>query len=129
MYGISIIIRNEDEFNRVKEFLGKEILYLDFVPQMETTETGIIIYFSDPKFLSIGSVGSTDYQKKYNIRLVEFSEFFKQDKSEDEYAMKFHNWCNELTVDKNPNCFVEVSTRFHQIKPTGALLQIFKKQF
>lgn len=75
--GLSIIIRNEQEFNRVKDFLGNEILYLDFVPQMETTETGIVIYYQDSNKFSIGSVGSTEHQKKCNFRLVEFSDFFK----------------------------------------------------
>lgn len=45
MYGLSIIIRNEAEFNRVKEFLGKEILYLDFVPQMEIQKHFHVIHF------------------------------------------------------------------------------------
>ena len=75
--GLSIIIRNEQEFNRVKDFLGNEILYLDFVPQMETTETSVVIYYDDNKLFSIGSVGDTEYQKKCGFRLVEFSDFFK----------------------------------------------------
>lgn len=56
----------------------------------------------------------------------------KPDKTQDEYAMKFHNWCNKLTVAKNPNCYVKVESfatmPIYQIKPTGALLNIFKKQ-
>lgn len=75
--GLAVIIRNEKEFNRLKEFLGEEILYLDFVPQMAEVETSVIIYYIDNKIFSIGSVGSTEYQEKYEIRHVEFSEFFK----------------------------------------------------
>jgi hypothetical protein len=55
---------------------------------------------------------------------------FKNNKTADEYAMQFHNWCNKLTSDKNPNCFVKLTSfaTIHQIKPTGALLEIFKKE-
>lgn len=77
--GLSVIIRNEVEFNRLKEFLG-ELQYLDFVPQMGIVETGVIICYDDDTFFSIGSVGSTEYQKKHGVRLVEFSEFFKINK-------------------------------------------------
>lgn len=51
-------------------------------------------------------------------------------KTADEYAMKFHNWCNKLTAEKNPNCFVKITNfvTVYQIKPTGALLNIFKKE-
>jgi hypothetical protein len=49
-------------------------------------------------------------------------------KMADEYAMKFHNWCNKLTAEKNQNCFVKITNLVYQIKPTGALLNIFKKE-
>ncbi len=75
-HGLSVIIRNENEFNHIKKFLGEDVLYLDFLPQMSTTETAIVIW-SDRKDFSPGSVGSSEYQKKHFFRLVEFSDFFK----------------------------------------------------
>lgn len=75
--GLSIIIRNEEEFNRIKEFLG-ELLYLDFQPQMIIRETGIIIHFYDTEVLSIGHVGCAEAQRnKFKCRTVEFNKFFK----------------------------------------------------
>jgi len=75
-YGLSVIIRTEDEFNVIKKFLSDDILYLDFVPQMSTRETGIVIW-SENEDISTGSVGCTTFQKKNFIRVVEFNDFFK----------------------------------------------------
>ena len=75
--GLSIIIRNKKEFDKVKEFLGAENLYLDFVPQMTVTETAVVIYADYESSFSTGSVGSVEYQKTEGLRLVEFSELFK----------------------------------------------------
>jgi hypothetical protein len=75
-YGLSVIIRTEDEFNHIKKFLSDDVLYLDFVPQMATRTTGIIIW-SDNKDLDTGSVGCVEFQKKNFIRVVEFNDFFK----------------------------------------------------
>ena len=75
-YGLSVIIRTEDEFNHIKKFLSDDVLYLDFVPQMATRTTGIVIW-SDNKDLDTGSVGSVEFQKKNFIRVVEFNDFFK----------------------------------------------------
>ena len=75
-YGLSIHISSEEEFNHIKKFLSDDILYLDFVPQMLNTPTGIIIW-SDSRDFSTGSVGSIEYQKSKFIRVVEFKDFFK----------------------------------------------------
>lgn len=75
-YGLSVIIRNETEFNHIKKFLGEDVLYLDFVPQMSSTETAIVIW-SDNIDFAPGSVGKSDYHKSKFFRLVEFSDFFK----------------------------------------------------
>lgn len=75
--GLSVLVRTEEEFNRMVEFLGPKLLYLHWVPQMGEVETAIVIDYSDTKFMSIGSVGSADYQKKFGVRVVEFSDFFK----------------------------------------------------
>jgi len=75
-YGLSIHINNEEEFNHIKKFLSEDILYLNFVPQMMSTPTGIIIW-SDSEDFGPGSVGSVEYQKSNFIRVVEFNDFFK----------------------------------------------------
>lgn len=75
-YGLSVIIRTEDEFNHIKKFLSDDVLYLDFVPQMATKLTSIVIW-SDDKDLDTGSVGCAESQKKHFIRVVEFNDFFK----------------------------------------------------
>jgi len=75
-YGLSIRVNNEQEFNHIKKFLSEDVLYLNFVPQMLNTPTGIIIW-SDSDDFSTGSVGSIEYQKSKFIRVVEFNDFFK----------------------------------------------------
>ena len=75
-WGLSVIIRTEDEFNHIKKFLSEDVLYLDFTPQMSTRTTGIIIW-SDDKDLDTGSIGCVEFQKKHFIRVVEFNDFFK----------------------------------------------------
>lgn len=75
-WGLSVLIRTKDEFNLIKKFLGDDILYLDFQPQMSTTPTGIIIW-SNNKDLDTGSVGCIELQKENFIRVVEFNDFFK----------------------------------------------------
>ena len=76
-WGLSVIIRTEDEFNHIKKFLSDDVLYLDFVPQMATKLTSIVIW-SDHKDYSAGSVGCAESQKKHFIRVVEFNDYFKQ---------------------------------------------------
>ena len=75
-WGLSVIIRTEDEFNHIKKFLSEDVLYLDFLPQMSTRPTGIIIW-SDHEDLDTGSIGCVEFQKKHFIRVVEFNDFFK----------------------------------------------------
>jgi hypothetical protein len=75
-WGLSVIIRTENEFNHIKKFLSEDVLYLDFLPQMSTRPTGIIIW-SDLEDLDTGHVGCAEYHKKNFIRVVEFNDFFK----------------------------------------------------
>lgn len=75
-YGLSVLVRTEDEFNVIKKFLSEDILYLEFIPNMITRPTGIIIW-SDIKDLDTGSVGCIEYHKSKFIRVVEFNDFFK----------------------------------------------------
>ena len=74
--GLSVIIRGEDEFNHIKNFLGEDILWVDFVPQMSSKLTAIVIW-SNNKNLTTGSVGCAESQREQFIRLVEFNDFFK----------------------------------------------------
>ncbi len=73
--GLSVVIRNEQQYKLIQKFLGEDVLYIDWVPQMSTTETGIVIWSIDEDF-STGSVGSAEYQRKHFFRTVEFSDFF-----------------------------------------------------
>lgn len=75
-YGLAVIVRTEDEFNHIKKFLGADVLYLDFVPQMATRDTGIVIW-SEVEDISRGSVGCVKFYKENFIRSVEFNDFFK----------------------------------------------------
>jgi hypothetical protein len=75
-HGLSVIIRTKDEYNHIKKFLGEDILYIDFVPQMSTKLTSIVIW-SNNKDYSTGSVGCAKSQKEEFIRVVEFNDFFK----------------------------------------------------
>ena len=75
-YGLSVIIRTENEFNVIKKFLTSDVLYLDFVPVMSTRDTGIVIW-SENEDIGTGSVGCVEFQKKNFIRVVEFNDFFK----------------------------------------------------
>lgn len=75
-HGLSVHIKNEQEFNHIKKFLSEDILYLDFHDIMYTRPTGIIIW-SDNKDFSPGHVGCIEYHKNKFIRVVEFKDFFK----------------------------------------------------
>ncbi|AGO48769.1 hypothetical protein Phi46:3_gp025 [Cellulophaga phage phi46:3] len=75
--GLSVVVKNELEFNLIKEFLGAENLYISFVPQMAETKTSIVIFADNDTFLSTGTVGSAEMQEKNGIRVVEFNDFFK----------------------------------------------------
>ena len=74
--GLSVIIRTEDEFNHIKNFLSEDVLYIDFVPQMSTKLTSIVIWW-DHNYYSPGSVGCAESLKEEFIRVVEFNDFFK----------------------------------------------------
>jgi len=76
-HGLSVIIRTKEEFNHIKNFLSEDVLYLDFVPQMATRLTAIVIW-ADHKEYSTGQVGCAKSQKEDFIRLIEFNDFFKQ---------------------------------------------------
>ena len=60
--GLSIIIRNEEQFEKASKFIGEKYCYVKWVPQMAERETAI--------------VGCAESQRQDKIRTVEFSEFF-----------------------------------------------------
>lgn len=74
--GLSVIIRTEEEYGKLQEFLG-DLLYVDWVPQMGKVETAVVIHYSGNREYSTGSVGSSEYQIMAGIRVVEFNDFFK----------------------------------------------------
>lgn len=74
--GLSVIIRNEEQFNHIKKFLSEDILWVDFVPRMSSKLTSIVIW-ADHKDYSTGSVGCAESQKENFIRVVEFNDYFK----------------------------------------------------
>jgi len=78
-YGLSVIIRTEDEFNHIKKFLSEDVLWVNFVPQMSSKLTAIVIW-ANHKDYSTGSVGCAQSQKEEFIRVVEFNDFFKLQK-------------------------------------------------
>jgi hypothetical protein len=75
-YGLSVLIKSESEFNHIKNFLSEDILYLDFVPQMSSKPTAIVIW-TNHKYYSTGQVGCAKSQIEDFIRVVEFNDFFK----------------------------------------------------
>jgi len=77
MIGLSIIVRNESEYNKASEFIGKEYCYLDWVPQMAERETAVVIYAKKKIQLNTGAIGCAKAQREYGIRTVEFNDFFK----------------------------------------------------
>ena len=75
--GLSIIVREKEQFESIKKLLGEDILYLDWVPKMAEIETGIIIWAKKKTNFSLGSIGSTEYQREAGIRCVDFNQYFK----------------------------------------------------
>lgn len=75
--GLAVKVNNEKEFNILKLFLGEDILYLDWVPQMAKVPTGVIIHHELKSRFSIGSVGSVKYQESSGVRVVDFNGYFK----------------------------------------------------
>lgn len=74
----AVIVRNENQFNLIKAYLGEYVLYLNWVPAMETRETAIVVTpGARIKGFDVGSLGCAQYQRESGIVTVEFDEFFK----------------------------------------------------
>ncbi len=76
-HGLSVVIKNKEEFEAVQRFLGEKVLYTDFVPQMAIERTGIIIHHENTHLFSPGSIGKASYQEEFGTRLVKFEDHFK----------------------------------------------------
>lgn len=77
MNGLSIIVRNEAEYNKASEFIGKKYCYIEWLPQMATTETALVVWAKKKTGRNTGSGGCAENQRQDKIRTVEFSNFFK----------------------------------------------------
>jgi hypothetical protein len=75
--GLSIIVRNQSEFEKASEFIGKEFCYMKWVQQMAQHETAIVVWAKKKTNRSTGAVGCAERQRKDKIRTIEFSQFFK----------------------------------------------------
>lgn len=71
--GVAVIVNNESEFNRVKEFLSPEILYLNWHENMLKHETAITLKAIKNCDFSVGGVGSAEYKKECGMKIVPFN--------------------------------------------------------
>ena len=74
--GLSIIIRNEEQFEKTSKFIGEKYCYFKWVPKMAERETALVVWAKKKTSRSTGSVGCAENQRQDKIRTVEFSEFF-----------------------------------------------------
>ena len=74
--GLSIIIRNEEQFEKASKFIGDKHCYIKWQPQMAEHETALVVWAKNKTSRSTGSVGCAEKQRQDKIRTVEFSEFF-----------------------------------------------------
>lgn len=72
--GLSVVVKSEQDFNKLKEILGSECLYVDFVPNMLEVKTSVVIFSKTNDVISVGSVGSAEYQQKLGFSLIDFSD-------------------------------------------------------
>ena len=77
MIGLSVIVKTKEQFDKIKDFLTEDVLYFDWVPQMQEKETGIVLMADRESKFSSGSVGSTEYQKQEGIICMKFEQFHK----------------------------------------------------
>lgn len=72
--GVSILVESEKQYNELKSVMGEK-LYVDFVPQMLTVRTSVVIYVKEGTVsnYSVGSVGSEEYQLMSGFHIVEQS--------------------------------------------------------
>lgn len=76
--GVAVVITNEYEFNRVKEFLSPEILYLNWHKNMLKHETAITLKANKNCDFSVGGVGCAEYKKECGMKIVPFNENLAQ---------------------------------------------------
>ena len=76
--GLSIIIRNEEQFEKASKFIGEQYCYVKWNSLMEEEhyETALVVWAKNKTNRSTGSLGCAKRQREDKIRTVEFSEFF-----------------------------------------------------
>jgi len=72
--GISVITKTKEDYEKVQVFLTKKVAYIDWAPQMEHTETAIVLKANKNSDFSSGSVGSAEYQRSCGIVTLPFIE-------------------------------------------------------
>lgn len=75
--GLSVIIRNKNQYDRLKDLLGQEVLYIDWTEAMIKNETAIMIWYKGKYDFETGSIGRAEYHRDFEIKTVEFEEYFK----------------------------------------------------
>jgi len=71
--GVSVIVENEEQFNKVKDFL-KPNLYIDWHENMLTRQTAVVLKANKNSDYSNGSVGCAEYQRSSGIDTKPFTE-------------------------------------------------------
>lgn len=74
--GLSVVVKNEEDFNKMVKYLGEKSLYIKWHQNMTLKETGVITWAKKKTNLSEGAVGSTEHHKKLGISVVSIEEFF-----------------------------------------------------
>ena len=73
--GKSVIVKNKEQYDEMKNYLGTKSMYLDWVPQMGKIETAVVIEANKNSDFSIGSVGRASYQESCGLKLITFEEY------------------------------------------------------
>lgn len=74
--GLSIIVRNEQDYIKACRFVGVEYCYVKWAPQMAEHETGLVVWAKKKTNRSAGSIGCAENQREDRIRTVEFKDYF-----------------------------------------------------
>lgn len=74
--GISVIVKNESDFNRMVKYLGEQTLYLTWQENMSTRETGVVTSAKKQTGLSSGSVGCAKYHSEHGLTIMSIEEYF-----------------------------------------------------
>ena len=76
--GLSIIIRNEEQFEKASKFIGKEYCYIKWVPQMAERETALVVWAKKKVNRSTGSVGCAENQRQDKLERLNLTISFSK---------------------------------------------------